>query len=83
MHGDPVPSGADLRQRTSAGEEDSIELRGFNLDEWRNQVHRTAPGTSMRRRTRVIPDTDEGSMSSTMDEVCLSSIFHLTLLNTD
>lgn len=79
VHGDPVPSGADLRQRTPAGEEDSIELRGFNLDEWRNQVHRTAPGTSMRRR--IIPGTDEGSMSSTIDE-SFTSLTHTPLAPT-
>ncbi|KAG1753126.1 hypothetical protein EDD22DRAFT_914003 [Suillus occidentalis] len=79
VHGGPVPSGADLRQRTSAGEEDSIELRGFNLDEWRNQVHRTAPGTSMRRR--VIPGTDQGSMSSTLDE-SFTSLTHTPLAPT-
>lgn len=79
VHGDPVSSGADLRQRTPTGEEDSIELRGFNLDEWRNQVHRTAPGTSMRRR--IIPDTDEGSMSSTIDE-SFTSLTHTPLAPT-
>lgn len=79
VHGDPVPNGADLRQRTSAGEEDSIELRGFNLDEWRNQVHRTAPGTSMRRR--IIPGTDEGSMASTIDE-SFTSLTHTPLAPT-
>lgn len=78
-HGDPVPSGADVRQRTPAGEEDSIELRGCNLDEWRNQVHRTTPGT--RRRARVIPDTDEGSMSSAMDE-SFPSLTHTPLAPT-
>jgi hypothetical protein len=81
VHGDPEPSGAGLRQRTRAGEEDSIELRGFNLDEWRNQVHRTAPCMSMRRRVGIIPDTDEGSMSSTMDE-SFTSLTHTPLAPT-
>ncbi|KAG1722503.1 hypothetical protein EDD22DRAFT_1022648 [Suillus occidentalis] len=73
----PVP--LQSTQGTSAGEEDSIELRGFNLDEWRNQVHRTAPGTSMRRR--VIPGTDQGSMSSTLDE-SFTSLTHTPLAPT-
>ncbi|KAG1836002.1 hypothetical protein DFJ58DRAFT_819771 [Suillus subalutaceus] len=77
-HGDPGPSVAIPRERTPAGEEDSIELRGFNLDEWRNQVHRTAPGTGMRRRVGVIPHTDEGSISSTMNE-SFTSLTHTPL----
>ncbi|KAG1789611.1 uncharacterized protein HD556DRAFT_1446836 [Suillus plorans] len=80
-HGDPGPSCADLRRRTPAGEEDSVELQGFDLDEWRNQVHRTTPGTGMRRRVGVIPDTDEGSISSTMDE-SFSSLTHTPLTPT-
>ncbi|KAG2091977.1 uncharacterized protein F5147DRAFT_435635 [Suillus discolor] len=80
-HGDPGPSGVDLKRRTPAGEEDSVELQGFNLDEWRNQVHRTTPGTGMRRRGGVIPDTDEGSISSTMDE-SFSSLTHTLLTPT-
>lgn len=68
--GDLGPRGADPKERTAAREQDSIELEGLNLgpvDEWRNEVHRTAPGTGARRRVRVIPDTDEGSMSTTID----------------
>ncbi|KAG1800708.1 hypothetical protein EV424DRAFT_232302 [Suillus variegatus] len=80
-HRDPGPSGADLRRRTPAGEEDSVELQGFNLDEWRNQVHRTTPGTGMRRRVGVVPDTDEGTISSTMDE-SFSSLTHTPLTPT-
>jgi hypothetical protein len=57
-------------RNTSAGD-DRIELEGLNLDEWRNDVHRNAPGTGMRRRPRVVPDTDEGSIITTLDEVCL------------
>lgn len=69
--GDPGPSGADPRKRSPVREEDFIELEGLNLghvDEWRNTVHRTAQGTSVRRRVRVIPETDEGSISTTIDD---------------
>ncbi|KAG2149378.1 hypothetical protein DEU56DRAFT_62354 [Suillus clintonianus] len=65
--GDLGPRGADPKERTAAREQDSIELEGLNLgpvDEWRNEVHRTAPGTGARRRVRVIPDTDEGKTLS-------------------
>ncbi|KAG2361262.1 hypothetical protein BDR07DRAFT_1486139 [Suillus spraguei] len=58
----PRPSGADLKKRTLAGEEDSVELQGYKLDEWRSQVHHTTQSMGMRRRVRVIPDTDEGSI---------------------
>lgn len=61
-HGDPGPSGADPKKRTLAGEEDSVELQGYKLDEWRSQVHHTTQSMGMRRRVRVIPDTDEGSV---------------------
>lgn len=70
-NGDPGPSGADPKNRTPVREDDSIELEGLNLglvDEWRNKVHRTAQGTSVRRRVRVIPETDEGSISTTIDD---------------
>lgn len=70
-NGDPSPSGADSKNRTPAREDDSIELEGLNLglvDEWRNKVHSTAQGTSVRRRVRTIPETDEGSMSTTIDD---------------
>lgn len=77
-HGDPGPSGANPRERAPAGEEDPIELQGFNLDEWRNQVYHTAPGTGMRRRVGVIPDTDEGSISNTMNE-SITSLTHTPL----
>ncbi|KAG2067653.1 hypothetical protein BDR04DRAFT_1158780 [Suillus decipiens] len=40
-HEDPGPSGADPKKRTLAGEDDSVELQGYKLDEWRSQVHRT------------------------------------------
>ncbi|KAG1736418.1 uncharacterized protein EDB91DRAFT_504891 [Suillus paluster] len=69
--GEPGPSGVAPRKRTSVTQGDSIELDGLNLDEWRNDVHRTATSTGLRRRGRVIPDTDEGSISTTIDEVCL------------
>lgn len=83
---DPGPSGADARKRTPVREEDSIELEGLNLglvDEWRNNVHHTAQGTSVRRRVRVIPDTDEGSMSNTIDDVFLPFPLYRTLPNTN
>ncbi|KAG2133840.1 hypothetical protein BD769DRAFT_494331 [Suillus cothurnatus] len=81
---DPGPSGADARKRTPVREEDSIELEGLNLglvDEWRNNVHHTAQGTSVRRRVRVIPDTDEGSMSNTIDD-SFTSLTHTPLAPT-
>jgi hypothetical protein len=62
-------------------EEDFIELEGLNLglvDEWRNKVHRTAQGTSVRRRVRVIPETDEGSISTTIDD-SFTSLTHTPL----
>jgi hypothetical protein len=37
----------------------------------------------VRRRPRVVPDTDEGSISTTIDEVCLSSSVVPRLPNTD
>ncbi|KAG2142762.1 uncharacterized protein EDB93DRAFT_603119 [Suillus bovinus] len=80
-NGDTGSSSADPRERTPAAEEDSIELQGFNLDEWRDQVHRTAPGAIMRRRVGVIPDTDEGSICSTMDE-SFTSLTHTPLTPT-
>ncbi|KAG1738764.1 hypothetical protein EDB19DRAFT_1909171 [Suillus lakei] len=80
-HGDPGLGGADPRNRTPAGEEDPIELQGLNLNEWRNQVHRTVPATGVRRRVRVIPDTDEGSISSTIDE-SFTSLTHTPLAPT-
>ncbi|OAX34626.1 hypothetical protein K503DRAFT_429871 [Rhizopogon vinicolor AM-OR11-026] len=67
-NGDSRTTGADARKTTSAAADDSIELEGLNLDEWRNDVHRNAPGTGMRRRPRVVPDTDEGSLITTIDE---------------
>lgn len=69
--GDPGPSGADPKKRTPAREEDSIELEGLNLglvDQWRNRVHRTAQDANVRRRVRAIPDTDEGGISTTIDD---------------
>lgn len=63
-------TGADVKKKTPAGE-DSIQLE--DLHEWRNEVHRNASATGVRRRTRVVPDTDEGNISTTIDEVCLSS----------
>ncbi|KAG2360846.1 hypothetical protein BDR07DRAFT_1335195, partial [Suillus spraguei] len=84
--GDPGPSGTDPRKRSPAREEDSIELEGLNLglvDEWRNKVHRTAQATSVRRRVRVIPDTDEGSISTTIDDVFLPFLSYRTLPNAD
>ncbi|KAG2076655.1 hypothetical protein BDR04DRAFT_702737 [Suillus decipiens] len=80
-HGDPGPSGADTKKRSLAREEDSVELQGYNLDEWLNQVHRTTQGTSMRRRVRVIPDTDEGSTLTTIDE-SFPSLTHTPLTST-
>lgn len=82
--GDPGPSGTDPRKRNPAREEDSIELEGLNLglvDEWRNKVHRTAQATSVRRRVRVIPDTDEGSISTTIDD-SFTSLTHTPLAPT-
>lgn len=82
--GDSGPSGANPRKRTPAGEEDSIELEGLNLgpvDEWRNEVHRTAPGTGVRRRVRVTPDTDEGSISTTIND-SFTSLTHTPLAPT-
>lgn len=60
-HEDPGPSGADPKKRTLAGEDDSVELQGYKLDEWRSQVHRTTQSVGMRQRVRVILDTDEGA----------------------
>ncbi|KAG0700967.1 hypothetical protein DFH29DRAFT_590573 [Suillus ampliporus] len=77
---EPGPSGADPRKRTPV-EGDSIELEGLNLEEWRNDVHRTAPGTGVRRRVRVIPDTDEGSISTTVNE-SFTSLMHTPLAPT-
>ncbi|KAG1759081.1 hypothetical protein EDD22DRAFT_907556 [Suillus occidentalis] len=74
-NGDPGPSGTASKNKTPAREDDSIELEGLNLglvDEWRNKVHRTAQGTSVRRRVRTIPETDEGSISTTIDDVFFS-----------
>lgn len=82
--GDPGPSDADPRKRTPAREEDSIELDGLNLglvDEWRNKVHRTVQGANVRRRVRVIPDTDEGSISTTIDD-SFTSLTHTPLAPT-
>ncbi|KAG2348472.1 hypothetical protein BDR05DRAFT_957102 [Suillus weaverae] len=82
--GDSGPSGANPRKRTPAGEEDSIELEGLNpgpVDEWRNEVHRTAPGTGVRRRVRLIPDTDEGSISTTIND-SFTSLTHTPLAPT-
>jgi len=56
-------------KRTLAGD-NSIQLEP--IDEWRNDVHRSVPGTGVRRRTRVAPDTDEGSISTTIDDVCIA-----------
>lgn len=78
-HGDPGPSGTDPREGTPAGEEDSIELRGFNLDEWRNQVHRTTPGMGLRRRVGVVPDTDEGTISNNTMNESFTSLTHTPL----
>ncbi|KAG2137058.1 hypothetical protein DEU56DRAFT_354549 [Suillus clintonianus] len=78
--GHPGPSGADPRKRTPAGDEDSIELQGLDLNAWLNQVHRTAPHTSMRRRATVIHDTDEGSISTTIDS--FTSLTHTPLAPT-
>jgi hypothetical protein len=85
-NGDPSPSGADSKNRTPAREDDSIELEGLNLglvDEWRNKVHSTAQGTSVRRRVRTIPETDEGSMSTTIDDVFSPFPSYRTLTNTN
>lgn len=82
--GDPGPSGSDPRKRSPGRGEDFIELEGLNLgpvDEWRNKVHRTAQDTSVRRRVRVIPDTDEGSISTTIDD-SFTSLTHTPLAPT-
>ncbi|KAG2158168.1 uncharacterized protein EDB93DRAFT_749467 [Suillus bovinus] len=83
-NGDPGPRGADPRNRTPARNEDSIELEGLNLglvDEWRNNVHSTAQGTVLRRRVRVIPDTEEGSISTSIDD-SFTSLTHTPLAPT-
>lgn len=83
--GDPGPRRADPKNRTPAREEDPIELEGLNLglvDEWRNNVHHTAQGTGVRRRVRVIPDT-EGSISTSIDDVFLPFPSYRILSNTN
>lgn len=81
--GDLGPRRADPKNRTPAREEDPIELEGLNLglvDEWRNNVHHTAQGAGVRRRVRVISDT-EGSISTSIDD-SFPSLTHTPLAPT-
>ncbi|KAG1797572.1 uncharacterized protein BJ212DRAFT_1405906 [Suillus subaureus] len=70
-HGDPGPSGANPRKEPLQEKKILSNYKASISIEWRNQVYHTAPGT-------VIPDTDEGSISNTMNE-SITSLTHTPL----